>query len=161
MWGKKFKFLNALSFLSLVFFAGTALAQSEEWGSQVNKTVEEIKIMEERMKFVESYLLNIEKLTVPEKALLRDSFDLKVKMYLLSDNKRSLKNLSVPVYENTMCMARKIGQKALIYTDVVIGQIFKNEEEQRRYSNAVEFLETLETPEYSEEKIIEMCDLKD
>ncbi len=153
------KFVFRKSFFLVLFFifSVSANAQSNEWEKAAAKKMEDIQKMEERMDFIKSYLLNVENLTEQQKGWLRESFDLKARMYLLSENKNGLKNLSTRVYDNTLCLARNIGPQALVYIQVAVGQLFKTPEEKERYKKANAYLETLETPIYSEEKIKTMC----
>jgi hypothetical protein len=156
---RKLKFINFCFVFVLVVFTSISNAQSNEWGDDYNKAIEEIETMENRIKFIESYLLNVKNLSTYEKSLLRDSFDLKVRIYLLSENKKSLRNISTEVYNNTLCLARSLEQRAMIYINAAIGQVFKTEEEMKRYLSSMKYLESLETPIYTENEVNEICNM--
>jgi len=89
------KFVFRKSFFLVLFFifSISANAQSNEWEKAAEKKMEDIQKMEERMDFIKSYLLNVENLTEQQKGWLRESFDLKARIYLLSGNKNGLENL--------------------------------------------------------------------
>jgi len=155
----KFVFRKSFFFILFLILSVSASAQSNEWEEAAAKKMEDIQKMEERMNFIKSYLLNVENLTEQQKGWLRESFDLKARTYLLYENKSGLKKLSPRIYDNTLCLARNIGPQALVYINVAVDQFFKTPEEKKRYKKASAYLETLDTPNYSEEKIKEMCKL--
>ena len=148
--------LKILTFLFLGVFSMSTFAS--EYNFEEKK--KELEYIQERIEFVDTVIYYFKEVSEYDKRLFKKYVDLTAYVSLSSENKRGLRSKSKEIYDTTQCLAARMGDAALVYINILNGQLLNNDKLMKQHEKGVEYLVSLDTPDYSPEEIKMMCGLE-
>lgn len=160
---KNYTFPRVLK-LILIFFLFFVISNKVLAKTSIDNTIkqkeQEVKNAEKKLVLIDEFIYNLKKADKFDKILLKNYSDYITTMILASDDKDELKNVSKKIYNNTLCLARKMGESGLVYVGIINGKLIDTDKKKYDFQKAQKYLETLKTPNYTKKQIKKMCHLK-